>query len=320
MQFWHRVRARRIYQKVRTWPTTAEPALLGFAGYKAGMTHLMAQENNPNSQSKGEEVFFPATIIECPPLKISSLKFYKNSRKGIVCATELLLKSDKELSRKIVLPKKFDESKLAELEKKLEEFTDIRAVVYTQPKLTGIGKKKPEIFEMGIGGKTNKEKLDYVKQFIGKEIKLTDVIKPGMQLDIKGISKGKGFQGTVKRYGVAIRFRKSEKTKRGIGTLGPWHPHHILYTVPQAGKMGFHSRTEYNKWVLKVGDKPEEINSKGGLTHYGLIKNPYILVKGNVVGPVKRIVRMTLAIRPSKQIPREAPIISYISLESKQHN
>jgi large subunit ribosomal protein L3 len=320
MQFWHRVRSRRIYQKVRTWSTTTEPSFLAFAGYKVGMTHLIARENNPNSLSKGEDIFYPATIIECPALKISSLKFYKKTIDGLAVATEILLKSDKELSRKIVLPKKFDEAKLAELEKNLSEFVDVRAIVYTQPKLTGIGKKKPELFEMGIGGKSVKEKLDYVKQFIGKEIKLTDVIKPGMQLDIKGISRGKGFQGTVKRYGVAIRQAKSEKTKRGIGTLGPWHPNHVLYTVPQAGKMGFHARTEHNKQVLKVSDKPEEINNKAGFRHYGILRNPYILVKGNVVGPAKRIIRFTPAIRPSKQIPKEAPMISYISQESKQGN
>jgi large subunit ribosomal protein L3 len=320
MQFWHRVRAKRIYPRIRTWATAKDTGFLGFAGYKAGMTHLMVRENNPNSLSKGEEVFTPVTIIECPPLKISSIHFYKNSPKGLKVAAEVPFKADKELGRRLVLPKKLNDSKLAEVEKRISEFVDVRVMAYTQPKLTGIGQKRPALFELGISGKTVADKLAFIKQFIGKDISIKDVFRPGQQLDIKGVSTGKGFQGTTKRFGSAVRGRKTEKAKRGIGTLGPWHPHHVLYTVPQPGKMGFHTRTEYNKWLLAINDKPAEINPKGGLGGYGVVKNEYVLIKGGIIGPVKRMIRMNLAIRPSKKIVKEAPEITYISLESKTAN
>jgi len=320
MQFYPRVRAKRIYSKTRTWASTKEVGFLGFAGYKVGMTHVMAIDAAPNSMTKGEEINIPVTILECPPLKISSIKFYKNSIKGAKCAAEISLKVDKELARTNVLPKKLDEAKLAETEKNLKSYDDVRVVVYTQPKLTGIGKKRPEVFELGIGGKDITEKFNFIKNFIGKEIGAKDVFKAGQHVDIKGVTIGKGTQGTTKRFGSALRQHKAEKTKRGVGTLGPWHPAHVLYTVPHAGKMGFHTRTEYNKWIISINDKPEEINSKGGFVSYGFVKGTYMLIKGDTVGPLRRLIRMNFPIRPNHKIPKDAPTITYVSQESKQHN
>lgn len=315
MQFWPRKRAKRVYPRVRSWPDGE--GFLGFAGYKAGMTHLMIKDNNPNSQTKGQEIFIPVSVVECPPLKIHSLRFYKNSSKGLVAASEVQYKVDKELARRTNIAKN-PKDKLAEIEKQLDDYVDMKVIVYTQPKLTGIGKKKPDIFELGIGGKSLQDKLNFIKEFIGKEITVSDVFKAGEQVDVRAVTKGKGFQGTTKRYGTFIRGRKTEKEKRGIGTLGPWHPAHVLYTVPQPGKMGFHTRTEYNKWLVKIGDKPEEINPKGGFLRYGLIKNNYVLIKGGIAGSRNRIVRFNKPMRPKKQIPSQAPEITYTSLESKQ--
>ena len=91
-----------------------------------------------------------------------------------------------------------------------------------------------------------------------------------------------------------------------------------MYRVAHAGRMGYNPRTEYNKWLLKTGKKADEINVKGGFPHYGLVKNPYILVKGSVAGSIKRLIRLNHATRLNRNIPAEAPSISYISLESKQ--
>jgi large subunit ribosomal protein L3 len=192
-------------------------------------------------------------------------------------------------------------------------------MVYTQPKLTGIGKKKPELFEMGIGGKTLKDKLDYIKQFIGKEIKVTDCNKAGHAARHQGSLNRKGFHGTVKRYGVASgpEIRKDKEGHRLTRSMAPQpHPLHSA-----SGRQdGLPRKDRAQQMVLMIGDKPADVNPKGGLIHYGVVKNPFILLKGDVVGPVKRIVRMMPAIRPSKKLPKEAPEISYISIESKQGN
>ena len=106
----------------------------------------------------------------------------------------------------------------------------------------------------------------------------------------------------VKRFGVALRMHRSEKTKRGPGSLGGWKGHaHFMYRVAHAGQMGYHRRTEYNKIILKIAEGPEGINPKAGFKHYGLVKNDYILVKGSVAGPQKRLIRFNHTIRPSKK-------------------
>ena len=70
------------------------------------------------------------------------------------------------------------------------------------------------------------------------------------------------------------------------------HQQHIMYRVAHAGQMGFHTRTAYNKLLLKISSKPEELNPKSGLHKYGLLKTDYILLKGSVPGPKKRLIRL----------------------------
>lgn len=307
MQFWPRKRAGCSIARIATWVKETKVKPLGFIGYKAGMTHLQVVDNRPKSLTKGENIFMPVTIIDCPPITVMGLVFYKNSSNGLIKISQVWApKLDKELADNFPLPK----NSKAKLEN-IKEFDEVRLLVHSNPKQTTIGAKKPKVMEIAIGGK-KEEKLNYAKELLGKEISLKDVFDNGMLVDFHGITKGKGYQGTVKRFGVPIRQHKAEKTKRGIGTLGPWHPKRILYTVPQGGKMGYHLRTEYNKQIIKVGDKIEEVNPNGGIKHYGLVRNHYLLVKGSVMGPSKRALVLTPALRPDKKITKEAPQISYL--------
>jgi len=100
MQYWPRVKAKRQYANVRSWTSTSKDPLLGFMGYKVGMTHVMGIDTRKTSITKGEEIFVPVTVIECPPLKIAGIRLYKQAYKGKQTATELLFKVDKDLLRK----------------------------------------------------------------------------------------------------------------------------------------------------------------------------------------------------------------------------
>src|SRR3989338_342840 len=315
MQYWPRKRSRRIYARVRNWAASKEAKLLGFAGYKVGMTHLIINDNHKASKTKGMRIFCPATIIECRPLKPVSIRFYKSTQYGSKLVSEVMADNfDKELKRKIILPKKKDAKKGI-----LNDYDYIRLVVHTSPGRTGLGKKMPEIFEAAIGG--NKEdQTKYAQEKLGKEINVSEVFKEGQQLDIHAVSKGKGVQGPVKRFGVSLRQHKSEKGVRRVGSLGGWKAQgHIMWSVAKAGKMGSHPRTERNKWLLKIGNGAE-INKKGGFENYGIVKNAYILIKGSVTGPKKRIIRLNEALTPSKLRPGEAPAIQYINLDTKGLN
>ncbi len=304
MQFWPRKRSRHSLVRVRSWPEQTQTKPLAFIGYKAGMTHLFASDNRPKSLTKGEDICLPTTIIDCPPMIVAGVSFYKNSKK---IAQILAPKLDKNLKRKIQVAK--------ETKKKLEdikEFDDLRLLIHTQPSKTSTGTKKPKLLEIALGGK-KEEKLKYAQEKLGQEIKIQDVFESGNSIDAHGITKGKGFQGTVKRFGVMIRSHKAEKTKRGIGNLGAWTPKRVEFTVPQPGKMGYHLRTEYNKQILKISDKPEEVNPKSGINKYGLVKNPYLLLKGSVPGPKKRALVLVHSIRPDKKMLKEAPEVRYVA-------
>jgi len=303
LQYWPRKRAKRAYARIRSWANLDTTKLLAFIGYKVGMTHLIVKDNTPNSLTKNQNISIPVTIIECPSLKPLALRFYKQTDDGLQVISDFIApKIDKEVKRKINLQKKKTEIP--------NEYDDVRLVVYTQPKLTTIGKKKPEILEIAVSGPKEK-KLEFLKELLDKEIKLNDVFKENQLVDIHSITKGKGFQGPRKRFGVALRQHKSEKSRRTAGCLGPWTPKKVSFRVPQPGKMGYHQRTEFNKQIIKISNNPEEINPKGGWKHYGVVKNNYLMLKGSVCGPAKRTIIITEPIRPSKKI-NQFEIVSII--------
>jgi len=316
MQFWPRTQAERIYPAVKSWDFAQDHKILAFAGYKVGMTHLVYTDSYKFSQTKGQDIAIPITILECPPIKVMSVKFYTKDAYGLHSAGQLnTLKQDKELARKLTVAKKAPKD-AKDFERKIADYADIRLIVHTQPSLTQIGQKRPEVFEIGLGG-TVQEKFAFALDKLGKEISLKDVFKDGEMIDVHGVTKGKGLQGPVKRFGVSIRQHKAEKTKRGPATLGPWNPHNGNFRVPHQGQMGYHTRTEINKWIVKIGNKGEDVNHKGGNDHYGTVKNDYVFIKGSVAGPAKRLLVLTAASRPNKKEQTEPANIQMIALRGK---
>ncbi len=312
MQYWPRSRAADIVARIRNWPASKDTKLLGFPGYKVGMTHVILTDNRPASITKNEDIQVPVTVLECPPVKVAAIMLYTQDAYGLHCSGQITTdKLDKELDRSLILPKKQTK------QPSTKNIAEVRVMVHTQPKTMGIGKKKPELLELGIGGTKAEDKLTFAQGILGKEIKITDVFTEGQLLDVTSITKGKGYQGPVKRFGVALRSHKSEKTKRGPGSLGPWHGFKG-YRTPHAGQMGFQQRTEHNKHLLKVADDPTKINVKGGYLRYGLIKQQYALLRGSIGGASKRLVTLSIPRRAWPKHQKEVPTIVYTSLASKQ--
>jgi large subunit ribosomal protein L3 len=283
------------------------------------MTHAFIVDYRPTSNTAGQEVRIPVTVIEVPPMRVAAVRIYENTRYGLKTAGEVWASSlDATLARRLPLPKKVDAEKGWE-KLKGADIEDIRILAYTQPKLVkGVPKKKPELMELRIGGGTMDARLEYAKSILGKEILITDFAKDGSMIDVAAITKGKGFQGAIKRWGLKLLSHKNSKHRRMIGTLAPKRPGYVRPTVPQAGQMGYHQRTEMNKRVLKIGTSGEEITPKGGFLHYGQVVNPYVLIHGSVPGPTKRLVRLRDPVRKGGVVLKEAPTVAYVSVESKQ--
>ncbi|MHA1145326.1 MAG: 50S ribosomal protein L3 [Candidatus Helarchaeota archaeon] len=300
--------------------TSAKPRILGFAGYKAGMTHVIYVENNKNSPFLGLEVVKAVTIVDCPPMILCGIKGYKETTDGLQTVTEVWAgELNEDLKRLFPFPKDYDlDKKIKEFEEKSDECSQFRVLMHTQPRLAAPSKKKPELMEIPVWGGSKEEKIKFLKDQLGKEIRVGDIYQAGDHLDIASITKGKGFQGPVKRFGIKILTRKTRGTKRGVGSIGPWKPARVMYTVPRAGQMGYHHRIEYNKRILKIGNDPKEVIPAGGFLKYGVIRGDYLIMEGTIPGPRKRLIKMRHGIRTKKLGERELPDIQFISLQSKQ--
>ena len=318
-----RIRARSEIPRVRAWPMKKEAKLMGFAGYKAGMTHVIMTDDVPNSLTSGMEISIPVTILEAPPMKVAAIRVYKNTTYGAAAIAEAwTTELDKELNRAMAVPKKHDlPAALAKIDQLIRDgiAKDLRVIMYTLPeKVTGIPKKKPEIMENNIGGTELKARFEYAKTLLGKAVNISDVFANGDIIDVLAITTGKGTQGPVKRWGIQLQKSKHSRagSVREVGTLGAWHPSHVSWRVPQMGQTGYHQRTEFNKRVMQIGKDGKTVTPEGGILNYGIVRNDYIIIKGSVPGPAKRLVRMRPAIRQKKTLP--APELTYVSLESKQ--
>ena len=325
LAFSPRKRAKSHIPRFRAWPeATGEPRLQSFAGYKVGMTHIIMVDDIKNSLTQGMEISVPVTVIETPAIRVAAVRAYAEDSFGEKAIAEAwAAELDPELKRRIHLPvaEHVDET-LETIGKLIEEgkVSDIRAVTYTLPKsLTGVPKKTPDIMESGISARDPNTKFEFAKSILGTLVSVTDVFKTGILVDTAAITIGKGTQGPVKRWGIQLQKGKHSRqgSLRQIGTLGPWHPAHVSWRVPQMGQMGYHQRTEFNKRILKIGSNGAEVTPDGGFLNYGLIRGDYVLIKGSVPGPSKRLIRLRDPIRAKKADLGE-PNILHISRESKQ--
>jgi large subunit ribosomal protein L3 len=290
MQYWPRKRARKLLPSPnwKAVKSNSQKKLKGFICYKAGMASAYVKDDTPDSMTKGKKIIVPVTIIECPAMKIFSIRLYKNGKASKDILAENI---DKELKRVVKLPK---------VPKKTEDFgkdfDDVRVLCYSVVKKTNI-KKTPDISELAIGGSLD-EKIQFVKENIGKEISISSVFEKGNLVDFRGLTKGKGFQGPVKRFGITLKSHKSEKGQRRPGAIGSFHPGRTTFKAPMAGQIGMFTRISYNNKILDMGKAEDKFK---GIKNFGDVKTDYLLATGSVQGPAKRQLIATVTLRPTKK-------------------
>jgi large subunit ribosomal protein L3 len=288
------------------------------------MTHVVVIDDTKNSLTEGLEITVPVTVIETPAIRVAAIRAYGKENGGERAVAEAWsTEVDESLTRTIKVPVRHDtNAALGKIEQLINDgiATDIRVVTYTVPrKISGVPKKNADIMETAISGSNARDKYEYAKSILGKEVRVSDVFKGGSLVDVAAITTGKGTQGPIKRWGVMLQKGKHSRqgSLRQIGTLGPFRPAHVSWRVPQLGQTGYHQRTEYNKRIFKIGTNPDEINPAGGFINFGLVRNDYVLIKGSVPGPCKRLVRLREPTRARVSAMGE-PQIVYISTQSQQ--
>ena len=310
LEFWPHRRAKKQMPRFRRFAAVSEETDLGgFVAFKVGMTHISMIDDS-ESPSKGSEVSRAVTILEMPRLIVYGLRLYK---KGYIYRQAYTEYFDLEAAKRFGIESKKDVKAL----KSDSAFEDVMLLVFSDSSNLGFGNKRKMRFEIPVGGKDKNQKLSHALSIMGKELKAADIVKAGEYIDVKSITKGKGWAGVIKRYGVSTQVRKATGKVRHVGTLGPWHPPKVMFSVPHSGHMGYNFRTELNKRILMVGKASDaaRINVSGGFPNYGLVSNDFLVVDGSIPGPAKRLVRVRKAIRSSGKIAE--PQISYISVAAK---
>ncbi len=325
MGFSPRKRAVSETPRFGSWPDDdGQPTLQGFAGYKAGMSHVVMIDDEPDSTTEGMEQTVPVTVVETPPMRVVALRAYEDTPYGLRPLTEIWTDEfHPELDRAMNPPEDHDADAAEEqVRDALDagDLGDLRAIAHTVPgEVAGVPKKEPDVMENRIGGGSPDERLEFgLEQLEAGEYEATDVFRAGEYADAAAITTGKGTQGPVKRWGVQKRKGKHARQgwRRRIGNLGPWNPSRVRSTVPQQGQTGYHQRTELNKRVISIDDG-DEPSVDGGFVNYGDVDGPHALIKGSVPGPSQRLVRLRPAVRPNDQ-PRLDPEVRYVSTASNQ--
>ena len=129
---------------------------------------------------------------------------------------------------------------------------------------------------------------------LGQTLK-ADVFTAGEIVDVSGVSKGKGFQGVIKRYNQSRGpMGHGSQYHRGVGSLGTLLPMHVLKGKKLPGHMGNVATTIQNLEVVSVD-----------------LENNVILIKGNVPGPKKSLVIIRTSVKKGEKTNTPVELITY---------
>ena len=296
-----RGRAKSMEARIRAWPKidSDEPKLLAHAGFKAGCVQIVNIDDREKTPNHGKQLVSLGTVIVTPPILIVGIRGYSKNHNGKQAEFDLYANNlPKNIST--LFNSKNKENLLEPSEIALKKIKEIYAVIAIIPRNANLSQKKPYVFEVSVKGGDIKKQFAYVKELLGKEVKIDQVFEAGVTVDTAAITKGKGWEGPITRWGVKKKQHKSRKSVREVGSLGPISPQYVMYTVPRAGQRGLHQRVEYDKKIM-VMDNTEnikyEINPKGGFKHFGNVNGDFIIVRGSVPGTYNRLIKLRSQIR-----------------------
>ena len=128
-----------------------------------------------------------------------------------------------------------------------------------------------------------------------------DLFTKGEIVDVSGISKGKGFQGVIKRHNQSRGpMGHGSQYHRGVGSMGTLLPMHVLKGKKLPGHMGNVATTIQNLEVVSID-----------------LENNVILIKGNVPGPKKSLVMIKTSVKKGEKVNEVEELISYEVIEEE---
>ena len=159
---------------------------------------------------------------------------------------------------------------------------------------------KPEIGHLKKANTTPKRFLKEIRGVSVSDYALGDVLKAdvfasGEMVDVTGTSKGKGFQGVIKRHNQSRGpMSHGSQYHRGVGSMGTMLPMRVLPGKKLPGHMGHVQVTIQNLEVIKVD-----------------LENNVILIKGSVPGPKNSLVLVRTAVKSGDKAKEPVELIVY---------
>jgi len=312
--------------------------LTAFIGYKAGMTHIVREVDRPGSKTNKKEVVEGVSIIETPPMVVVGVVGYIETPTGLrtfktVFAEHLSEECKRRFYKNWSNSKKkafttyarkwADETGKKQIDTDLNKIKKyckvVRVLAHTQTKLLRKRQKKAHLMEIQLNGGSVADKVDWAKEKFEQAIPVSNVFEQDELIDTIGVTKGRGVKGVTSRWHTKKLPRKTHKGLRKVACIGAWHPSRVQYSVARAGQKGYHHRTEINKKIYRIGlgihtkdgkvvknnaatefDPTEKtITPLGGFPHYGDVRNDFIMIRGAIVGPRKRVITLRKSLMTS---------------------
>merc|ERR1719198_1137785 len=312
-----------------------------FMAFKAGMSHILRDVDKPGSKLHKKEIVEAVSILEAPPMRVVGFVGYVETPRGLRALTSVWAGhlSD-ECKRRFYknwhtckhkaftkYQKRYEEAEkkeagsamLTEIERAKKYCQVIRAICHTQVSKAKLGQKKAQVKEIQINGGSVSDKVDFCTKLFEQEVRISDVFSKDEMIDIIGVSRGLGFDGVITRWGCTRLVRKSHRGLRKVACIGTWHPTRVQFQVPRSGQNGYGHRTEINKKIYRIGknlkEDPNNANTEadltdksitplGGFAHFGEVTQDWVMLKGTVMGPKKRIITIRKSLLP--QVTRKA--------------
>jgi len=143
--------------------------------------------------------------------------------------------------------------------------------------------------------------VDINQYTLGQEVKV-DIFVPGEMVDVTGTSKGKGFQGVIKRHGQSRGpMGHGSHYHRGPGSMGSMRPMRVFKGKNLPGHMGVVTTTVQNLEIIAVN-----------------VEDNVILVKGNIPGPKKGMIIIKTAVKNPDKVNDFGVLVNYDTYEAPE--
>ncbi|XP_032896949.1 60S ribosomal protein L3-like isoform X3 [Amblyraja radiata] len=285
----------------------------------------------PHHETSKRETVEAVTIIDTPPMVVVGIVGYVDTPRGLRTFKTIFAEHISDECRRRFYKNWYKSKKKAftkyskkwqdevgkkQLEKDFASMKKyckvIRIIVHTQMRLLPLRQKKAHVMEIQLNGGTIAEKVDWAHEKLEKQISVQNVFHQDENVDVIGVTKGKGFKGVTSRWHTKKLPRKTHKGLRKVACIGAWHPARVGYTIARAGQKGYFHRTEINKKIYRIGQSlhvedgkvvknnastnydltNKSITPMGGFPHYGEVNNDFLMVKGCVMGTKKRVLTL----------------------------